>query len=109
VRAAYAALHVLTAVASDETLLALPFLELPSRTLYPDYYTTIRRPMCLHDIERRLEKRAYASFGEVRADCETVCGNAKRFNLRDSPIWLKARALHVSLECGATAPGRARR
>lgn len=62
--------------------------------------------MCLHDIERRLEARGYASFGEVRQDCETVCHNAKRYNLRESPIWLKARALHVSRP-GATC-GEAR-
>ncbi|CBQ73615.1 conserved hypothetical protein [Sporisorium reilianum SRZ2] len=70
------------------------FLELPDAQEYPDYYEIIKRPMALEQIQSKLDQRSYASLPDVKHDFETICNNAKRYNLRDTPVWLKARELH---------------
>lgn len=78
----------------DTSLLVEPFLALPDADDYPDYYTIIKRPLTFEDVRTRLAQRSYASFEEAKHDCEVVCQNAKRYNQRETPIWLKARTLH---------------
>ena len=82
----------------DDTLLADPFQRLPSKRTYPEYYVTIRRPISLAEIKARLAKHEYAAWADFRHDLETMCNNAKRFNMTDSDIWLKARDLHAVIK-----------
>lgn len=82
----------------DETQLAEPFLRLPSKRQYPEYYVTIRRPVSLAEIKTRLGKHEYETWTDFRHDLETMCNNAKRFNMTDSEIWLKARDLHTIIK-----------
>ncbi|PWN54199.1 Bromodomain-containing protein [Violaceomyces palustris] len=82
----------------DGDLLCSPFLRLPNKRQYPDYYEIIKRPLTLEDIRTKLMQRAYKSFGEVKHDCEIVCMNAKRYNMKDSEIWLKAKDLHLLIK-----------
>lgn len=70
------------------------FLELPDADDYPDYYEIIKRPVALDAIQHKLDQRAYTSLPDIKHDFETICNNAKRYNLRDTPVWLKARDLH---------------
>nr|CDI54051.1 bromodomain-containing protein [Melanopsichium pennsylvanicum 4] len=70
------------------------FLELPNAQEYPDYYDIIKRPMALEQIQTKLDQRTYATLPDVKYDFETICNNAKRYNLRDTPVWLKAKELH---------------
>ncbi|CAO1620751.1 unnamed protein product [Sympodiomycopsis kandeliae] len=76
------------------SLLIEPFLVLPDRQEYADYYQVIKRPLTYEDIRLKLDQREYPTFEQVKHDCEVVCQNAKRYNQKDTPIWLKARALH---------------
>ncbi|KDN52576.1 Bromodomain-containing protein, partial [Tilletiaria anomala UBC 951] len=71
------------------------FMTLPSRELYPDYYQIIKRPIAFEEIVDKLHERSYKSLDELKHDCETICNNAKRYNLRDSTIWVLAKRLHV--------------
>lgn len=50
--------------------------------------------MTLEDVRVKLARREYGSLLEARHDCEIVCQNAKRYNLKDTPIWVKAKTLH---------------
>ncbi|CDW97868.1 hypothetical protein [Sporisorium scitamineum] len=70
------------------------FLELPDAQEYPDYYEIIKRPMALDGIQSKLDQRSYPTLPDVKHDFETICNNAKRYNLRDTPVWLKAKELH---------------
>ncbi|GAC95164.1 hypothetical protein PHSY_002739 [Pseudozyma hubeiensis SY62] len=70
------------------------FLELPDAQEYPDYYEIIKRPMALEEIQSKLDQRSYPTLPDVKHDFETICNNAKRYNLRDTPVWLKAKELH---------------
>ncbi len=73
------------------------FLELPDAQDYPDYYEIIKRPTSLDQIQSRLDDvttNGNATLPDVKHDFETICNNAKRYNQRDTPVWLKARDLH---------------
>ena len=87
--------RVLHAKDRDGDALAEPFMRLPSRRQYPEYYVVIKRPLTLSDVRTRLKQQEYATFADVKHDFELICNNAKRFNERDSDIWLQARDLHV--------------
>lgn len=88
--------RVLRAKDREGDALAEPFMRLPSRRQYPEYYVVIKKPMTLTDIKTRLKQHEYTTFSDVKHDFELICNNAKRFNMRDSEIWLQARDLHVS-------------
>ncbi|PWN41736.1 Bromodomain-containing protein [Ceraceosorus guamensis] len=73
-------------------------MELPSASDYPDYYQTIRHPISLYIIEERLERGRYSEVSDLKRDLEMVCNNAKRYNMRDTPIWTKAKHLHALIK-----------
>ena len=76
-------------------LISYDFQKLPSKKQYPDYYALIKRPIALDEIGKRLERGEYASLEAVKADFDTCFKNAKKYNMKDSQIWLDAKALHV--------------
>ena len=80
--------------ARDDELLCEPFLKLPSRKQYPEYYVVIRRPISFAEIRLKLKQGEYGTFLELKQDLELMCNNAKRFNMSESDIYLKARDLH---------------
>ncbi|WFC96639.1 hypothetical protein MBRA1_003300 [Malassezia brasiliensis] len=90
--------RVLRAKDREGDALAEPFMRLPSRRQYPEYYVVIKKPMTLTDIKTRLKQHEYTTFADVKHDFELICNNAKRFNMRDSEIWLQARDLHAVIK-----------
>lgn len=82
----------------DDEPLAEPFMRLPSRRQYPDYYVVIRRPMALSEVRNKIKQKEYPAWSDLKQDLELICTNAKRFNMRDSDIWLKARDLHSMIK-----------
>ena len=73
-------------------------MRLPSRRQYPDYYVVIRRPMALSEVRTKVKQKEYPTWTDLKQDLELICTNAKRFNMRDSDIWLKARDLHSMIK-----------
>lgn len=71
-------------------------MRLPSKRHYPDYYNVITQPICLDDIKKKIDENSYFSLDEVREDFELCFTNAKRYNMKESPIWLDAKFLLVS-------------
>jgi hypothetical protein len=45
---------------------------------FPDYYETIKHPMCLDDVRQKLDKQEYETLKEVTADIGQIFINAKR-------------------------------
>ena len=87
----------------DGFLIAEPFVTLPNREEYPDYYQIIKRPLSLEEIVDKLHGRAYKALDELRLDAELICNNAKRYNLKDSTIWTLAKRLHLLVKEAITA------
>ncbi|KAF7257005.1 hypothetical protein EG68_05957 [Paragonimus skrjabini miyazakii] len=67
-------------------LMCTPFLRLPSRKIYPDYYQEISNPISLADIKKKLKNNVYPTLNSLMADLELVFKNAQQYNLEDSVI-----------------------
>ncbi|KAL4070665.1 RSC complex protein [Scleroderma citrinum] len=77
----------------DGNICSPPFMRLPLKRHYPDYYHVIAQPICLDDIKKKIDDNHYPSLDEVRLDFELCFTNAKRYNIKESPIWLDAKFL----------------
>lgn len=77
----------------DGRVLATPFLELPDKSLYPDYYQFIKKPVALNTIEENTPK--YQTFSEFRSDVRTLVDNCRAYNAEGSEIYQDAEALLV--------------
>ena len=92
-----ALLPVYTAVVEAEDETGRPhselFIEIPKRSEYPDYHVLIKRPVCLKQIKRRIDTRAYKSLEAARADFHQMFENARTYNQEGSLVWLDAEAL----------------
>ncbi|KAL6452608.1 RSC4 Chromatin structure-remodeling complex subunit RSC4 [Candida maltosa Xu316] len=70
----------------DEEL-APVFIKLPSKKFYPDYYHTIKQPVSLNEIQKRIRgKYTGESADEFIEDFELLLANAKTYNPPDSWI-----------------------
>nr|VZI51588.1 unnamed protein product [Spirometra erinaceieuropaei] len=83
--------HVLeaicTATNSTGRLLAMPFMRLPSKKLYPDYYRKIAHPICLAKIRRRIKRNEYDGLADVRHDLDLAFNNAQLYNMEGSAVY----------------------
>ncbi|EJD74959.1 polybromodomain protein [Loa loa] len=76
-----------------ETNLADPFLELPSKSWYPDYFDEISDPMSLFMINKKLKRGEYRTLEELLKDIVLVFENAKTYNVEGSDIYEAAAKL----------------
>lgn len=68
---------------SQGRVLSNPFLLLPSKVEYPDYYEIIQRPIDL----KRIESRQYSSINELTNDLQLMFDNACLYNEPGSTIY----------------------
>jgi SWI/SNF-related matrix-associated actin-dependent regulator of chromatin subfamily A protein 2/4 len=67
--------------------LSYPFIQLPLRREYPDYYEQIEHPMDLNRIRRKIDDDKYASLEQMSADMDLLCQNAQVcISSRDSSL-----------------------
>ncbi|RHY30947.1 hypothetical protein DYB32_003909 [Aphanomyces invadans] len=78
---------VLKAKDSKGRLRHLLFIEKPSATDYPDYYSIVSHAMDLQTIEERIEMDEYTSFSMLEADFKLMFDNAQLYNHRDSLVY----------------------
>jgi hypothetical protein len=74
------------------------FLEKPDRTVYPDYYTIIERPIGINDIVKSIKKGEYSVIREFYNDWQTLVANALKFNGIDSWVTTDANKLGEELD-----------
>ncbi|TPP39754.1 Protein polybromo-1 [Fasciola gigantica] len=67
-------------------LMCAPFLRLPSRKIYPDYYEEITHPISLADIKKKLKQNEYPTLNSILADLDLVFKNAQQYNVEESLI-----------------------
>uniref|UniRef100_A0AAQ4NYX8 Protein polybromo-1 n=1 Tax=Gasterosteus aculeatus aculeatus TaxID=481459 RepID=A0AAQ4NYX8_GASAC len=78
---------------SQGQLISEPFLQLPSRKDYPDYYHQINQPICLLQIKNKMKSNEYESVEHVDSDLLRMLENAKRYNVPHSSIYKRALKL----------------
>ncbi|CAB1315291.1 unnamed protein product [Coregonus sp. 'balchen'] len=82
---------------SQGQLLSEPFLQLPSRKEYPDYYQQIKQPIALQQIREKMKNGEYQSVEQMDSDLTLMFENAKRYNVPNSAIFKRALRLQQIL------------
>ena len=77
-------------------LIVGPFLELPPKKLYPDYYNFIPEPIALDIIEKKINNSSYVSLKDFGTDIALLAKNAKTYNEDGSMIYNDANVIEVS-------------
>lgn len=67
------------------------FLELPEKSLYPDYYTLIEKPVCLSMIEKQLER--FKTIKEFMSILDLMFNNAMKYNVEGSQVYEDAQVM----------------
>ncbi|ORX41076.1 Bromodomain-containing protein [Kockovaella imperatae] len=86
--------------------MAEPFIKLPNKRSFPDYYETIPHPISLEMVHARLQSSSYETLGAVCSDLGQIFWNAKRYNVKESLIFQYAKKLHKmtkAFQASATA------
>ncbi|BEI81463.1 hypothetical protein CcaverHIS002_0206230 [Cutaneotrichosporon cavernicola] len=74
--------------------MAEPFVKLPNKRQFPDYYETIKNPMSLEIIHQKLNAGGYMSLFDVCNDFYQMWNNAKRYNMKESTLFQWAKKMH---------------
>ncbi|KAK0853315.1 transcriptional regulator [Friedmanniomyces endolithicus] len=73
-----------------------PFLDLPHKPSYPDYYQLIKQPIAMKQIENKINKRQYQSLREFRGDIELLCRNCRQYNEDGSVLYNDANLIETA-------------
>ncbi len=76
-------------------LIIHPFLVLPPKKDYPDYYLFIGSPIAMAEIEAKLKKERYKSFKEFKDDVGLLARNARTYNEDGSLLYQDAGIIEV--------------
>ena len=83
---------------SGKRLVIGPFIKLPPRRDYPDYYVLIQNPICMNHIQTRIKKQQYNSLGDMKRDVELLVVNCQTYNDDESILHKDAKAMNVSID-----------
>ncbi len=72
-----------------------PFVKLPPKQLYADYYIIIKNPISMDVIKKKINKEEYQSLREFRDDIRTLCNNARTYNEDGSLLFSDANVIEV--------------
>ncbi|XP_065223085.1 protein polybromo-1 isoform X3 [Planococcus citri] len=89
---------VRTSTNAQGVSLADPFLKLPSKRYYPNYYKEIKNPLSLLQIKKKLINGEYGTVSEVAGDLNILFENAKKFNKPDSKLYKDAVKLQKDMQ-----------
>lgn len=66
---------------------AEPFMEKPSKKLYPDYYTIIQHPIDMNTIQKNIENDRYGTIDDIVGDYRLMFNNCRKYNEENSMIY----------------------
>jgi ATP-dependent helicase STH1/SNF2 len=73
-----------------------PFIKLPPKRDYADYYVLISDPICMNQIEKKIKKMDYTSLSDLRKDFELMIRNCQTYNEDGSILYEDAKIMDVS-------------
>lgn len=74
-----------------------PFVKLPPKREWADYYLVITSPICMNDIQKRIKKDDYKCLSDMRRDLDLMVQNCRTFNEESSGICQDAKVIEVCL------------
>ena len=81
---------------SGKRLVIGPFVKLPSKRDFADYYVIIQNPICMNHINAHIKKEEYNSLSDMRRDFELMVRNCQTFNEDGSILYQDATTMNVS-------------
>jgi ATP-dependent helicase STH1/SNF2 len=72
-----------------------PFVKLPSKRDYGDYYLIIQKPICMNQIHARIKKGEYHKLTDMQADIKLLCSNCRTYNDDGSLLYADANTIEV--------------
>ncbi|KAK4158009.1 SNF2-family ATP dependent chromatin remodeling factor like protein [Chaetomidium leptoderma] len=63
-----------------------PFVKLPPKRDWGDYYLIITNPICMNDIQKKIKKEEYQTLADMRKDMDLMVKNCRTFNEESSGI-----------------------
>ena len=82
-------------IGDDSRGLIDPFLKPVPKNIYPEYYMVIKDPICMDQVEKKINKKEYQSLKEYRDDIRLLCTNARTFNDDGSQLYGDANDIEV--------------
>ncbi|KAF2680613.1 hypothetical protein K458DRAFT_392663 [Lentithecium fluviatile CBS 122367] len=70
-----------------------PFIELPDKWDYPDYYQIIKNPVCMNQVKKKINKKEYQSLKQFFQDIRTLCNNCRTYNEDTSLLYQDANLI----------------
>ncbi|KAF2854152.1 hypothetical protein T440DRAFT_552047 [Plenodomus tracheiphilus IPT5] len=70
-----------------------PFLDLPDKWDYPDYYQLIKTPICMKQIQKKINKKEYQNLRQFRQDLGQLCKNCRLYNEDTSLLFADANLI----------------
>ena len=81
-----------------------PFIKLPPKRDFADYYVIIQSPICMKMIETKIKKLEYSSLGDLRRDIELMVKNCRTYNEDGSILYQDANTIEVRSHSQASPP-----
>jgi ATP-dependent helicase STH1/SNF2 len=72
-----------------------PFLTLPSKRFFPDYYQLIEKPISMKQMDTSIKKKQYASLSDFYNDIQLMCRNCRQYNEDGSLLFKDANTIEV--------------
>ncbi|KAJ8323776.1 hypothetical protein O5D80_007662 [Batrachochytrium dendrobatidis] len=72
---------------TNSRVLSEPFLMLPDKLEYPDYYQLIDRPIAFDRIKKKIDGSRYSSVEAYKKDVNLIFLNCQQYNLPESQIY----------------------
>ncbi|KAL9940421.1 hypothetical protein V8E36_001126 [Tilletia maclaganii] len=70
------------------------FMDKPRKTMYPEYYVIILKPIAMRDIKKKIDQLVYKTASQCREDFLLMFQNARTFNADDSIVFIDAEELN---------------
>ncbi|KAF4548129.1 Chromatin structure-remodeling complex subunit snf21-like protein [Elsinoe fawcettii] len=70
-----------------------PFIELPPKQHYPDYYQLIKNPICMDGIGKKINKKQYQNLNQFKNDIVLLCNNCRQYNEDGSVLYQDANLI----------------
>ncbi|KAK7430039.1 transcriptional regulator [Neonectria magnoliae] len=78
---------------AGKRLIIGPFIKLPPKRDYADYYVIITNPICMNQISTRIKKEEYSSLSAMRKDFELMITNCQTYNEDGSILYQDAKTM----------------
>jgi ATP-dependent helicase STH1/SNF2 len=72
-----------------------PFMKPPPRSLYPDYYMIIQKPIAMDAIQKKVKRGDYQNLRGFIEDIHLLCQNARTYNEDTSVLFQDANDIEV--------------